>query len=552
MSWSFPGISYPVECVYTQTLGFQPDVAKLLCLPQVGTLPSTGTLTLTWDATTITLPNCTIDTAQMRVSEDGIMVTLLAKDRRDRWARVAPISGEYNAVRGGTAIAAQQKTLRQLGTILMTALGEPGAVVTALPTTIYPPVSWDCSSVVEAAEQLFTEYGFSVALGFGVEAVTVVQLGTGATLPTTGQFATSDSIDPKSVPQYVLNCFEPSLMQVRLKLEPVGQETDGTWEHINSLTYKPAAGWENVVPISLSDLKPATATTLQYQQAVGYVRRAYRISGFAGGTLTIPIVGGAISSVADILPVMTRLLTTEDVHPDEGYQPWKVYGKYLIEHKQKGQPDNPIIEITDNDDEVLGRQMRLYPDDGLVIFEEPMYYIASNEYRPADLWLETTIRLRDATTFAWRHYEYPVEIDPTGYGYHVIKHQDYQAETVVIYDSTHSVTGSTNNQTALNAIGDAWAVAVAGTYNTTIGQHKVYQGPKLDLRCDGAIAQVQHIMTCGEYGNSVNRTTASRMIEFDRGVHTRAARQAHLRAQASAAKIAYQNRKQKKKESALE
>jgi hypothetical protein len=73
-------------------------------------------------------------------------------DRRERWKKVAPISGEYNTIRVGEVVSARQKTFRELGTILMTALGEPSADVSVLPTNIYPPVSWECEPVIEAGE----------------------------------------------------------------------------------------------------------------------------------------------------------------------------------------------------------------------------------------------------------------------------------------------------------------------------------------------------------------------------------------------------------------
>jgi hypothetical protein len=165
----------------------------------------------------------------------------------------------------------------------------------------------------------------------------------------------------------------------------------------------------------------------------------------------------------------------------------------------------------------------------MIVFHRPIYYVTADEFEPADLWLEAVVRIRDTTNFAWRHYEYDVDIDPTGYGYHTVKH-DLRAETVVSYDTSHAVTGFTTNEASLEAVGDAMAVAVAGLYTTTAGQFVAYNKPKLNLRCDGAILQVQHILTCGEHGHAVNRTQASSNFEFDKGLPKRAQRVAHLRA----------------------
>jgi hypothetical protein len=71
--------------------------------------------------------------------------------------------------------------------------------------------------------------------------------------------------------------------------------------------------------------------------------------------------------------------------------------------------------------------------------------------------------------------------------------------------------------------------------------------PKLALRCDGAIIQLQHILTCGELGHAVNRTTASRNFEFDRGIPNKIQRIAHLRAVSSVKGITGVSYKSKKK-----
>lgn len=531
MTWSFPSIASPVECTYTQSVGFTPDVAFLRANPQVANVPTTGTLTFVWDATTITLPNCVVDLASLRLTEDGQYITLKVLDRRELWKYVAPISGEYNVVRVGDYVTAKKKSLRQLGTILMTALGEASAVVSALPTDIYPSVSWECESVVEAAEALFAEYGYSVALGFGSETVTVVKLGTGATLSTTDMFVGSSTMDPKFAPRYVRNCFRPSVAQVRFKMEAIGREIDGTWVPIDDLSFMPVGGWGKTSPYSLAGAVDAL-TDEQKIEAQAYVRRAYRPMGFADGTWDLPDGSDTITGLDDVLPIQNRLLVAEDIRAEESYAPFKVYGKYTQLPNEKAQPALPVT--TDIGDWVTGMQYHFDGETGILIFEEPIFFVAADEYEPAELYLEATIQVRDLTNFQWEHYEYDVEIVPTGTGYHTVKH-DLRAETIVEYDTDHVVTGTTTNQTALDALGDATAVAAAGLFVTSASQHIVYNKPKLNLRCDGAILQVQHIMTCGEHGHAVNRTTASRNFEFDRGIPSRAQRAAHYRAMVAGA-----------------
>lgn len=541
MAWSFPGVSYPVELIYTQSLGFQPDVILMRSLPQATAIPEEGTVTLGWGATTATLPNSVVDLGSVNLTDDGRFLRFKALDRRERWKLVAPISGEYNTIRADGFIAARQKTLRQLGTLLMTALGEAGADVSALPTTVYPAVSWECVDVIEAAQVLFEQYGYSVSLGFDAEAVTVVQIGTGAALPTTYKFIGSDTIDPKLVPRYIRNCFANSAAQVRLKLEAVGLDTDDTWTTIDALSFAPVGGWGLTAPYSL----PGIANL----EANGYVRRAYRVMGFADGTLDLPDGSGTITDITEILPIQNRLLSVEDIRPDESFQPFKVYGKYHLEEDETGEPPIPGGADTAIGDEVVARRMQFDGENGMVIFAEPIWYVAAGEYEPADLWLECTIQVRNPTNFAWQHYEYDVEVAPTGSGYHTVRHEQ-RAETVVAYDTSHVVTGTATNQVALDAVGDAWAVALAASYATSASQHIVYCVPVLTLRCDGAILQIQHILTCGELGHAVNRTTASRHFEFDRGIPTRVQRVSHLRSMSAGIEVKEHRRKRIRKDNA--
>lgn len=542
MPWLFPGILKPVELIYTQSLGFQPDVILIRCLPQGTAIPVSGTVTLGWEATVATLPNVVVDMGSVNLTEDGRFLMFKALDRRKHWERVAPISGEYNTQRAGAFVPARQRTLRQLGTLLMNALGETTANVSALPTSVYPGVTWECADVVDAAQTLLEEYGYSLALGYGSEPVSIVQVGTGAALSTVDRFIGSDTMDPNPTPRWVRNCFANSVAQVRLKLEAVGLETDDTWVPIDYLSYQPDVGWGSTAPYSLPGVDNLEAN--------GYVRRAYRVMGFADETLYIPGGSGTLNDITDILPIKAQLLEPEDIRVDDSYQPFRVYGRYHKEENETGNPTIPGDVGTAIGDQVVARQMRFYGETGLLVFEEPIWYIDTGVYYPANLWIEATIQVRHPTYFAWQHYEYDVEVNPSGTGYHTVRHAEQRAETIVQYNSDHDIVGATTNQAALDAMGNAWATAVAASYATKVSQHVVYSMPKLDLRCDGAIIQVQHIMTCGEIGHAVNRTTASRHFEFDRGIPKRVQRVAHLRALTSKIEVKEQMRKRSLSESA--
>lgn len=549
MPWSFPGIDYQVECLYTQHVGFDADVAQLTINPQLGNMPVVGTLTMWWNAETITLPNCEVDLGSIQFKQENLHVVLMVKDRRTWWLRAKAISGEYNTIRVNVPVIGRIKTLRQLGTILMTALGEASADVSALPTDVYPEVSWDCDEVVVVAQALFEKYGFSVALGFGSEPVKVVQIGVGATLPTDGRYIGSDTFDPRVKPRYVANCFEKSAAQVRFQLEAVGLEPDtGEWLPIDSLSYKPAAGWEVVSPESLSELIGVAADPAM-KEALSFVRRAYRVKGFADGTWNKPDGSGALTGISDVLPLQNRVIDFEDIRPDYSRQPYRIYGKHLEREDEHAIPPVPAGTISDVDDRIHHASSYFDGENGLVIFREPMFYPDTNYFRPAELWLECLTGARDPVTFGWAHYEKIIEVDPTGIGYHNVKHE-YRAETVITYSTGHVVASVATNQAALDAYAASVSAVIYAGYGATAGSHQVYAEPRLSLRCDGAIQQVQHIFTAGEMAHALNRTVASANYEFDRGIPSRSSRVAKLNSLAAPVTLRTVKRASVKKEDA--
>lgn len=521
---SFPSVSTPKECVYTQTLGVQPDVATLRFVPQAGAVPATGTLTFSWNGSSITLPNCLVDSTKIQYGERGMVQIARILDRRWRWHRAAPISGYYNVVRGGTIVASTQQSLRTLAEYLLNQMGEASPDVSALSNSIYPEVRWDAESPALALDQLLKEWGFNVALGFGSEVVTVVQLGTGAALSTTDAMMISNSVDPPTRPQYARIVFDDSLAQYRVKLTAVGLETDDTWVPINSLSYKPAAGWGGEDPETLPTVN-ATGSADVKARANFSVFRAYKIDTFADGSLTAPDGTTVLDTIEQLLPLQNRLLVDEEIRVDGSPIPWKLYGKYLprTENVALPQPLTP----TAIGDQITGLSVRFYGELGLIIFEKPMFWVNSGVFTPAELYLEVTSKFRDADNNAYARYTKDVLIDASGFGYHTVKFPQIAARTVAAYNSSQVVTGTSTNIAALDAAAALMAASVSSQYVTTGQAMAVYNHPVLTLRCDGAIQQVQHIITDGSsYGASMS--VASRNQEFDRFIRGRDERLGHI------------------------
>lgn len=515
----YPGLLYPKELEYTQQLGVRPSIIAMRAIPQSTNIAATGTITLTYTSA-ITLPNCLIDSATIYMDvKRGWMLSVTALDRRWRWSRVAPVSGYYNLRRSGLPVSATAKTLRQLCTILLTAMGEASADVSAVSASIYPEVRWTCKPPHVALQELMHEYGYDVALGFGSEAVKVVTLGTGATLATLGAMMITGTLDPPTRPQYVRTCFGDSYAQARLKLKAVGLETDGTWALPNALSYKPAAGWEQEDPHTLPTVK-ATASDDEYNAAIRTHYRAYVIDKFADGTLDFPDGSGALSSIEQLLPIENRLLTVETSRSDGKAMPYRIYGKahgYLL----KGEPARLLA--TGIDDEIVNVKSWLDGETGILWFEEPIYQTDGTEFLPAELYLECSFRVKHATQFSFLHYEKDIQIDAAGYGYHTVQYPDAFARTVVSYGAGQSVSGFTTNQSDLDTIATAVAASASTQFVTEGGQMVVYCEPNFALRCDGAIHQVKHILT-DDTSHPGSYSIASRHQEFDRFIHKRAER----------------------------
>lgn len=527
MTWSFTGISYPVECVYTQTRGVHPDLALLKFLPQVGNFPTNGTLTFQWDASSVTLPSCVVDTSSLQYHADGIHHIAKVWDRRERWKNAAPISGYYNVSRAGIRVAAKEKTLRQLVTILLTQLGEGSANVSAVPATVYPQVRWINEATHLVLEALLKEHGLDLTLGFGSDAVTIVVVGSGSALPVGNEFMAGLTADPKLRPRWIRTVFGPSRMQARFELEAVGLESDGEWLPIDELTYAPAGTlWSKEDPYNLPTVLAATGLT-EWALGMKTVFRSYRVKQFSDGTLNLPDGSLTISDISDILPLVPHLLDTEDLRLGDSYRPFRVFGRHYREVKERGQPSEfENTAKTYNLEHVHGY---LDVENGVVTFEHPVFLLntTTDSFEPAELWLECTFTVKDQTTFAPITYSKDTSLDVTGYGYHTIRIPEQHGTSVIAYDSDHIQTGATTNQTALDALAAAEAAIAAASLSSSLSEVKVYSIPKLTIRCDGAIMQVQHVMTNGEGSHAVNRTTASRFREFDRGIPSQAQRFSH-------------------------
>lgn len=526
---SYPSITYPKGCVYSQSLGVHPDRISIRCRPQSTAIASSGTVTLSYNGSFITIPDCIFDSARITADvADGFILAVVLADRREWWRFYPPISGAYNIYRGGVQVSSKKKSLRELVQLLLVHLGEASPDVSVLSNSIYPEVRWECQAPVIALDQLLAEWGFSLSLGFGSENVTIVQLGTGASLSATQAMMISSTVDPKVRPEYVRVCFGPSIMQARFKLEAVALDTDDAWDPLATVSYTPSAGWEKEEPYRLPNVQ-ITESASTYNRAIKSAYRAFRIKRFASNTLAIPDGSGTLTSIEQCLPLMNRLLDDEGIRSDGSYIPYRIYGKRLVSSSLSGQPAKNVTSSID--DEIVGEDVAFDGETGIIIFKNPQYWIDGEDYKPAELYLEASFNIIDLTYNTPYHYEKDTVLDAAGFGYRGVPYPELEGRTVVTYGASQSVSGTSTNQAALDAIAAIITSSVSSQYSTIGSQVVVYNLPAFSLRCDGAVHQIQFVISDGT-DHAGSYSMASRNEEFDRFIMTRDERTAINRANA--------------------
>jgi hypothetical protein len=525
---SYPGVVAYKELQYTQTLGVDPDAVALKIVPQDSSIAAYGTVKITYTGqSSVELPNCSIDSARTTYNTKGFVTSIILLDRRELWKTVVPINGRYNIIRNDERDEDTEKNLRQLIELLLNACGEATPDVSRVDNNIYPEVNWYCTEPRLALSALMREWGYDVALGYGTEDVVVHELGVGDTLPTDAVMMVSSGVDATLQPKKIRVCFGPDVIQARLELEAVALDSDSVYRSLDDVSYKPANGWEKVDPALLTELK-ATGAESDYDLAIQSIYRVYRVKQFSDGNLKVPIENGeTLDAITRIFPLDNRLLekaTTDTNSTQRKYA--RVYGIAMVpeETKDKG----TLVES--NIEDVLNVRFEIDGERGLVFFTDPMFQAKATgsgvfgdlDFKPAELYLETSFSVRDNTTHHFPGYNKDVDFDASGTGYATIQWFTQRREGIIAYGDLHiaSIVNNTNNQTALDTLAAAIATASAGKYSASTAQMVVYQYPRFALRLDGVRHQISHIISDGD-SEPGSHTIASAGMEFDRFTRSR-------------------------------
>ena len=278
----WPGVLGVESCSGTISHGISPAVFVITTDPQLAAPAESGSLVITDGFQALTLRDCKADVLKGRYGSDGQTWVLTILDRRWKW-RGARISGRYNQLDPrGKLVPWTVRSPEELATLCLEAMGEKNYVIRLPPglkkadgekverflrpgenfaqSLANPRVSWDVIPPAEALAQLADSYGCRVVYQPFRDRVIVVPLGEGDPLPEGPCELIAPSLDSPETPDAVAVAGAPVRVQMRLLLEPVGEEWDGEILPINELSYAPPLA--EAVQISTATFSGSGSPTL--------------------------------------------------------------------------------------------------------------------------------------------------------------------------------------------------------------------------------------------------------------------------------------------------
>ena len=517
---TYSGVLFAKGATYTQSRGMNPDNLSMRVIPQSSSIAATGTVALVYKdiltgiMETISLPDCLADKSNIWLTDKGFLGTITFQDRRWKWSRYPLFSAHFNERDAeGEIIEASKTSLREILRLAFLHIGESSVDVSRVDQDFFPELAPLCDHADEFIASILKDQGLDVCLGFGADPVVVWPLGEGTGLPSGVELmAFSEALDPPDPPYKVDVCFGPSVAQARFKLEAVGLDTDGEVKLIDDLSYKPTGGWEKQDMSGLDGVTPGTTAAILARQTVF---RVYAITGFTDGTLNLPDGSGPLEEIAQVLPLLDKLVETETyyeggdinkkktVHPEP-----RVYGVY---QKEESLGHGKETEIGDE----VGVTFVLNVNLGMVKFEKAIGRIVDEKTKPADLYLECAFRIRSAENRQFIPYVKETVVNGSGYGTHAHKATNLHARTIVSYNDKQEVTGASTNETLLDAYVTSLVNSTAGLYASQARQMGWYYKPMSTLRNNGVISQIKHVITDGTDGEPGHHTVASSNMSFD-------------------------------------
>lgn len=523
---TFPGIQdTEMHGSITVSHGVTPSVATVHIAPQAGFIPDYGTLRFVYGNVMLEWRECKVDSMNVDIPEGGTEIwTLHIFDRRWKWKGFGNISGYYNSKISKTSdkiIHGRKKSARELAELCLRALNERQWDVRAMPTDSFPEVEWDNRKPAEALSDLVDQYGCRVTLNRqGI--VRIVELGRGRALlnDDTKVSAEATMKDTPEVPDKIIVKISPTLWQMDLELEAVGEEEDGEIKPINQLSYRPsgANGWRD---IDIPHCNEISDTKLR-EIAQRCIFKWYRVK----LPIEFPLGHGVGAREAVVRPgQLNRILPLRDHQLDvdpakvatnpEKLRAW-VYGRFWL-HTELGTNNRTTMPAPDSvtaktDTGFYPHNFQIDAERGIVIFDEPVYMGVGPRNNPGEkigqamLRLRVAVGLRHPETYEWHQYgrertsrgklrRTPPRVDV---------HNDFGLEVIVRYNRIFLPRTKETNQQECDDMANHYLDAINLEYRTRRPATRVYAG-FVPLELDGIIQQI----TWEVDGQGFARTRAS-------------------------------------------
>lgn len=282
---SWPGItsgvrSFRYDCVH----GISPNTAIIVTNPQPKPPAGFGKLFWSDGKMGMALSNCKLARMTPAFGPGGYTYTLEILDRRWQWAHgtFPNGGGKYNQLDpNGKLIPWTIRSPTELALICLKAMGETQFRIEGLPkglgsrdarrvtkyletgqnyplTDANPPVNWEGIPPAVALAELCDRYGCRVIFQPGGDRLLIQRQGVGKPLTSGGSLAqASVSMAAPETPVAVGIYGAASQYQMRLALEPVGEDWNGLYAALDQLTFAPKRETGSQFQISRCEVFPA-------------------------------------------------------------------------------------------------------------------------------------------------------------------------------------------------------------------------------------------------------------------------------------------------------
>lgn len=481
---------YITSLKFSFSRGVYPSACHVTAIPLPTFTGQSGPLVLKYGDETLTFPGCAVDYADLRM-ERGREINMRILDRRWKWRSPivtyrANVPLDTENIRADTA-----RTPAQIAQALFNAIGESGYDTSAMPANVYPYVEWEGVSAADALNELCRLCGCIVVLGTD-NIVRIKRLGVGNDLPFGATslnelYPTQSAVLPRNVEARAGDV----VIQSKLRLQCVGQQTNGNLATIDNLTYKPSNGWEYESPRQFANVSTTYLdrdSQTQYASTIAYegMWKLYRVQAQAHGGVDVPGIPDAISSIEQYTLLDTLNDFALDGNSINKPLPAYVEGTYW--------PESDNYENTPAGTRYHGK-FTVDPVWGLVRFEKPVLKLSESYlHKAADLYLTTTYTVRRSMTSTDERYLVFRQVSDAGTGSYGVDRRDITPAIVQRYSNVSSLGNRLNNLTQVNQLLNNQIDVIQAACIPQPAQDARYGGWRFDLNPDGAIAQVTWTM----------------------------------------------------------